>query len=47
MLTGARLAEAMSLTEHTPSVLKEGISESEAQQIKNAFTAIGAVLEIN
>jgi len=47
MLTRARLAEAKNLSERTPSVLKEGISETEAQQIKNTFTAIGAVIEIS
>lgn len=47
MLTGAGLAEAKNLSERTPSVLKEGISETEAQQIKNTFTAIGAVIEIS
>lgn len=47
MLTGAGLAEAKILSERTPVVLKDGISETEAQQIKNTFTAIGAVVEIN
>lgn len=47
MLTGAGLAEAKNLSERTPAVLKQGISETEAQQIKNTFTAIGAVVEIN
>lgn len=47
MLTGAGLAEAKNLSERTPAVLKEGISEAEAQQIKNTFTAIGAVIEIS
>lgn len=47
MLTGAGLAEAKNLSERTPAVLKEGINETEAQQIKNTFTAIGAVVEIN
>lgn len=47
MLTGAGLAEANNLSERTPAVLKEGISETEAQQIKNTFTAIGAIVEIN
>lgn len=47
MLTGAGLAEAKNLSEQTPSVLKECISETEAQQIKNTFTAIGAVIEIS
>lgn len=32
MLTGAGLAEAKNLSERTPTVLKEGISETEAQQ---------------
>lgn len=47
MLTGAGLAEAKNQSERTPAVLKQGISETEAQQIKNTFTAIGAVVEIN
>ena len=47
MLTGAGLAEAKNLSERTPAVLKDGISETEAQQIKNTFTAIGAVVVIN
>lgn len=47
MLTGAGLADAKNLSEQTPAVLKDGISEAEAQQIKNTFTAIGAVVEIN
>lgn len=47
MLTGAGLADAKNLAEWTPAVLKDGISEAEAQQIKSAFTAIGAVVEIN
>lgn len=47
MLTRTSLAEAKNLSERTPAVLKEGISETEAQQIKNTFTAIGAVVKIN
>lgn len=47
MLTGAGLAEAKNLSVRIPAVLKEVSSETEAQQIKNAFTAIGAVVEIN
>lgn len=47
MLTGTSLTEAKNLSERTPSVLKESISEAEAQQIKNTFTAIGAVIEIS
>lgn len=47
ILTEAGLAEAKNLSERTPSVLKEGISETEVQQIKNTFAAIGAVVEIN
>lgn len=47
MLTGAGLTEAKNLSERTPVVLKKGISEAEAQQIKNTFAAIGAVIEIS
>ena len=47
MLNGASLAEAKNLSERTPSILKEGVSVTEAQQIKSAFAAIGAVVEIS
>lgn len=46
MLTGAGLAEAKNLSERTPTTLKEGVNESEANQIKSTFTAIGAIIEI-
>ncbi len=46
MLTGAGLAEAKNLSEHTPSTLTENITEAEAMQIKNTFEAIGATIEI-
>lgn len=46
MLNGAGLTEAKDLSEHTPAILKEGVSDTEAQQIKNTFAAIGAVVEI-
>ena len=39
MLPGARLAEAKNLFERTPAVLRDGLSETKAQQIKNTFTA--------
>lgn len=44
--TNASLKEAMSLSEQLPSKLKYVFSETEANQIKDAFTAIGAVVEI-
>lgn len=47
MLVGAGLADAKNLSKRVPAVLKDGVSEAEAQQIKNTFTAIGAVVEIN
>lgn len=47
MLTGAGSADAKKLSERTSAVPKEGINEAEAQLIKNIFTAIGAVIEIN
>lgn len=47
LLLGVGLKEAKNLSERTPSILKEGISETEAQQIKNTFTTIGAVIEIS
>lgn len=46
MLTGAGLTKAKNLSERTPATLKEGVSESEANQIKSTFTAIGAIIEI-
>ena len=47
MLVGAGLADAKNLSKRVPAVLKDGVSEAEAQQIKNTFTAIGDVVEIN
>lgn len=46
-LTELGLKEANELSERTPFVLKKDVSESEAEQIKNTFTALGAVIEIN
>lgn len=46
MLTGAGLADAKDLSERTPSTLKENITEAEAIQVKKAFEAIGATIEI-
>lgn len=46
MLTGASLAEAKTMSERTPSALKDNVTEDEAQQIKRIFESIGAIIEI-
>ena len=46
-LTELGLKKAYDLSERTPFVLKKDVSESEAEKIKNTFTALGAVIEIN
>lgn len=46
MLTGAGLAEAKTMSERTPSTLKDNVTEDEAQQIKRIFESIGAIIEI-
>lgn len=45
-ITGLGLKEAKELVEKAPSVIKEGISKEEAQNIKKQLEAAGATVEI-
>lgn len=46
ILTGAGLAEAKNMTEQTPSVLIDNVSEKDAINIKKRFESIGAKVKI-
>jgi large subunit ribosomal protein L7/L12 len=45
-VTGLGLKEAKSATEDTPSVIKEGVSKDEAEEIKKQFEEAGATVEL-
>ena len=45
-LMGLGLKEAKELTERTPVILKEGISKTEADEIKVKLDSVGAKIEI-
>ncbi len=45
-VTGLGLKEAKAATEETPSVIKEGVSKEEAEEIKKQFEEAGATVEL-
>lgn len=45
-ITGLGLKEAKELVESAPKAIKENVSKSEAEDIKNALTAAGATVEV-
>ncbi len=45
-VTGLGLKEAKDATENTPSVIKEGASKEEAEEIKKKFEEAGATCEL-
>jgi large subunit ribosomal protein L7/L12 len=45
-ITGLGLKEAKSAAEDTPSVIKEGASKEEAEEIKKQFEEAGATVEL-
>jgi len=45
-VTGLGLKEAKSAAEDTPSVIKEGVSKEEAEEIKKQFEEAGATVEL-
>ena len=45
-ITGLGLKEAKSAVEETPSVLKEGVSKEEAEDIKKQLEEAGASCEL-
>ncbi|KIM13052.1 MAG: 50S ribosomal protein L7 [Sulfurovum sp. FS08-3] len=45
-VTGLGLKEAKTATEETPSVIKEGVSKDEAEDIKKQFEEAGAKVEL-
>ncbi len=45
-VTGLGLKEAKAAAEDTPSVIKEGISKEEAEEIKKQFEEAGATVEL-
>ena len=44
--TGLGLKEAKDLVDGAPKTVKEGVSKEEAEEIKEKFTAAGAVIEL-
>lgn len=46
LLTGASLAEAKSMSERTPIILKDGVTKQEALKIQRTFAMVGANVEI-
>ena len=44
--TGLGLKEAKELVDGAPKTVKEGVSKDEAEEIKEKFTAAGAVIEL-
>lgn len=44
--TGLGLKEAKDLVDGAPKTIKEGVSKDEAEEIKEKFTAAGAVIEL-
>ena len=45
-VTGLGLKEAKDLVDGAPKTVKEGVSKEEAEEIKEKFTAAGAVIEL-
>jgi large subunit ribosomal protein L7/L12 len=45
-VTGLGLKEAKAAAEDTPSVIKEGVSKEEAEEIKKQFEEAGATVEL-
>ncbi len=45
-VAGLGLKEAKEFVESTPKTIKEGATKEEAEKIKEAFAAVGAVVEI-
>ena len=45
-VTGLGLKEAKAATEETPSVIKEGVSKEEAEELKAKFEEAGAKVEL-
>ena len=45
-ITGLGLAEAKAMVEAVPAKIKEGVSQDEANEIKEKLVAVGAVVEI-
>jgi len=45
-VTSLGLKEAKDLVEAAPKAIKEGVPKAEAEKIKEAFTAVGATVEI-
>ena len=45
-VTGLGLKEAKDLVDGAPKTVKEGVSKDEAEEIKEKFTAAGAVIEL-
>lgn len=45
-VTGLGLKEAKEVVDGAPKVVKEGVSKEEAEEIKEKFTAAGAVIEL-
>ena len=44
--TGLGLKEAKDLVDGAPKTVKENVSKAEAEELKNKFTAVGAVIEL-
>ena len=44
--TGLGLKEAKDLVDGAPKTVKENVSKEEAEELKNKFTAVGAVVEL-
>ena len=44
--TGLGLKEAKDLVDGAPKTVKEGASKEEAEELKNKFTTVGAVVEL-
>ena len=44
--TGLGLKEAKELVDGAPKTVKENVSKEEAEELKNKFTAVGAVVEL-
>ena len=44
--TGLGLKEAKDLVDGAPKTVKENVSKDEAEELKNKFTAVGAVIEL-
>ena len=45
-ITGLGLKEAKAAVEEAPTVVKEGVSQEEADEVKEKLEAVGAVVEI-